>query len=175
MTGKPWEPGEAAEAELVRWMEDYGPMLAGTCTALLRDAHLAQDVVQETFIRAYQHRSRFRGEGAASEKAWLTRIAVNLCRDHQRSRWHRLVDKLVPVEELALPAPEADGMAKQLFAAVQALPPKYREVILLHFYQDMSVGEIAGALHITASSVYRRMNKAERLLRAGLEGWELYG
>ena len=118
MTGKPWEPGEAAEAELVRWMEDYGPMLAGTCTALLRDAHLAQDVVQETFIRAYQHRGRFRG---GSEKAWLTRIAVNLCRDQQRSKWFRLVDRRVPVEELALPAPEADGMAKQLFAAVQAL------------------------------------------------------
>ena len=104
MTGKPWEPGEAAEAELVRWMEDYGPMLAGTCTALLRDAHLAQDVVQETFSRAYQHRGRFRG---GSEKAWLTRIAVNLCRDQQRSKWFRLVDRRVPVEELALPAPRS--------------------------------------------------------------------
>ena len=115
MTGKPWEPGEAAEAELVRWMEDYGPMLAGTCTALLRDAHLAQDVVQETFIRAYQHRGRFRG---GSEKAWLTRIAVNLCRDQQRSKWFRLVDRRVPVEELALPAPQSGGTAGQLYAAV---------------------------------------------------------
>ena len=172
MTGKPWEPGEAAEAELVRWMEDYGPMLAGTCTALLRDAHLAQDVVQETFIRAYQHRGRFRG---GSEKAWLTRIAVNLCRDQQRSKWFRLVDRRVPVEELALPAPEADGVAKQLFAAVRTLPPKYREVILLHFYQDMSVGEIAGTLRLTASSVYRRMSKAEQLLKAKLEGWDFCG
>ena len=150
-------------------------MLAGTCTALLGDAHLAQDVVQETFIRAYQHRSRFRGEGATSEKAWLTRIAVNLRRDHQRSRWHRLVDRRVPVEELALPAPEADGVAKQLFAAVRTLPPKYREVILLHFYQDMSVGEIAGTLRLTASSVYRRMSKAEQLLKAKLEGWDFCG
>ena len=175
MTGKPWKPGEAAEAELVRWMEDYGPMLAGTCTALLRDAHLAQDVVQETFIRAYQHRGRFRGDSEASEKAWLTRIAVNLCRDHQRSKWFRLVDKRVPVEELALPAPEAGEEARQLFAAVQSLPPRYREVILLHFYQDMSVSGIAEALHITASSVYRRMGKAERLLKAILERWDFRG
>ena len=175
MTGKPLAPGCAAEAELVRWMKDYGPMLAGTCTAMLCDARLAQDVVQETFIRAYQHRSRFRRDNEASEKAWLTRIAINLCRDQQRSKWFRLVDKRVPVEELAIPMPEADGEAKQLLAAVLSLPQRYREVILFHFYQDMSVGEIAGTLHLTASSVYRRMSKAEQLLKAKLEGWDFCG
>ena len=157
MTGKPLVPGYASEAELSRWMKDYGPMLVGTCTTLLGDVHLAQDVVQETFIRAYQHRSRFRGDNEASEKAWLTRIAINLCRDQQRSKWFRFVDKRVPVEELALPMPEAGMEAKQLYAAVQSLPQKYREVILLHFYQGMSVGEIAQTLHIAASSIYRRM------------------
>lgn len=175
MTGKPLVPGRASEAELARWMKDYGPMLTGTCTALLRDAHLAQDVVQETFIRAYQHRSRFRGDHEASEKAWLTRIAINLCRDQQRSKWFRLVDKRVPVEELAIPMPEAGEEAKQLFAAVLSLPQAYREVILLHFYQDMSVGEIAGTLHLTASSVYRRMSKAQQLLKARLERWDFCG
>lgn len=143
MTGKPLVPGYASEAELIRWMKDYGPMLTGTCTALLGDEHLAQDIVQETFIRAYQAWNRFRGAHDGSEKAWLTRIAVNLCRDQQRSKWFRLVDRRVPVEELTLPMPEASGEAKQLFAAVLSLPQKYREVILLHFYQDMSVGEIA--------------------------------
>ena len=175
MTGKPLVPGYASEAELIRWMDDYGAMLTGTCTALLGDMHLAQDVVQETFIRAYQHRSRFRGENAASERAWLTRIAVNLCRDQQRSKWFRLVDKRVPVEELALPAPQPDGDARSLYAAVLSLPPKYREVILLHFYQDMSVGELAQALRITASSVYRRLNKAQQLLKTRLEGWDFHG
>ena len=172
MTGKPLLPGCAPEAQLERWMKDYGPMLVGTCTALLGDAHLAQDVVQETFIRAYQHRGRFRG---GSEKAWLTRIAVNLCRDQQRSKWFRLVDRRVPVEELALPAPQPDGDARSLYAAVLSLPPKYREVILLHFYQDMSVGELAQALRITASSVYRRLNKAQQLLKTRLEGWDFHG
>ncbi len=54
MTGKTLVPGYASEAELIRWMKDYGPMLTGTCTALLGDEHLAQDIVQETFIRAYR-------------------------------------------------------------------------------------------------------------------------
>lgn len=175
MTGKPFVPGYASEAELSRWMKDYGPMLAGTCAALLGDAHLAQDVVQETFIRAYQNRSRFRGENEASEKAWLTRIAINLCRDQQRSKWFRFVDKRVPVEDLALPMPEAGIEAKQLYAAVQSLPQRYKEVILLHFYQDMSVGEIAEAMQLTASSVYRQMNKAKQLLKKKLERWDFCG
>lgn len=175
MTGKPLVPGYASEAELSRWMKDYGPMLVGTCTTLLGDVHLAQDVVQETFIRAYQHRSRFRGDNEASEKAWLTRIAINLCRDQQRSKWFRFVDKRVPVEELALPMPEAGMEAKQLYAAVQSLPQKYREVILLHFYQGMSVGEIAQTLHIAVSSIYRRMKKAQQLLKKKLERWDFCG
>lgn len=150
-------------------------MLVGTCTTLLGDVHLAQDVVQETFIRAYQHRSRFRGDNEASEKAWLTRIAINLCRDQQRSKWFRFVDKRVPVEELALPMPEAGMEAKQLYAAVQSLPQKYREVILLHFYQGMSVGEIAQTLHIAVSSIYRRMKKAQQLLKKKLERWDFCG
>ena len=153
-------------------MEDYGPMLAGTCTALLRDAHLAQDVVQETFIRAYQHRGRFRG---GSEKAWLTRIAVNLCRDQQRPKWFRRVDRRVPVEELALPAPQSGGTAGQLYAAVQSLPDAYREIILLRYYQDMSMGDIAQALRLTPSSGYRRLQKARQLLKRKLERGDFRG
>ncbi len=175
MTGKPLVPGNASEAELSRWMKDYGPMLVGTCMALLGDAHLAQDVVQETFIRAYQHRSRFRGQHDGSEKAWLTRIAVNLCRDQQRSKWFRFVDKRVSVEELPLASPQAGDEAKQLYRAVLSLPPKYREVILLHYYQDLSARDIALALHMTASSVYRRMNKAQQLLKKKLERWDFRG
>lgn len=169
MAGTTLVPGNASEAELSRMMQQYGPMLVGTCTALLGDAHLAQDVVQETFIRAYSGRSSFRGAREGSEKAWLTRIAVNLCRDQQRSKWYRFVDRSTPVESLALPAPDAADEAKQLYAAVQALPDKYREVILLHYYQEMPAEDIAAALRRTPSSIYRRLDKARQLLKKTLE------
>ena len=83
-------PGKASEAELSRMMETYGAMLTGTCTVLLGDRHLAQDIVQETFIRAYKKMDSFRGERPESEKAWLTRIAVNLCRDERRKNSQQL-------------------------------------------------------------------------------------
>ena len=62
-------PGKASEAELSRMMETYGAMLTGTCTVLLGDRHLAQDIVQETFIRAYKKMDSFRGERPESEKS----------------------------------------------------------------------------------------------------------
>lgn len=175
MTGKPLVPGSASEAELSRWMQAYGPMLVGTCATLLGDVHLAQDIVQETFIRAYQSRDRFRGEHEGSEKAWLVRIAVNLCRDQQRTKWFRFVDRRRSVETLTLPMPEASDEAKQLYAAVQTLPAKYREVILLRYYQDMAMGDIAQALHLAPSSVYRRLQKARQLLKKKLERWDFRG
>ena len=115
-------PGKASEAELSRMMETYGAMLTGTCTVLLGDRHLAQDIVQETFIRAYKKMDSFRGERPESEKAWLTRIAVNLCRDERRKKWFRFEDRTIPVEMMTLSAPEASDEAQQLYAAAPEIP-----------------------------------------------------
>lgn len=61
-------PGKASEAELSRMMETYGAMLTGTCTVLLGDRHLAQDIVQETFIRAYKRWTASAGNGRKVKK-----------------------------------------------------------------------------------------------------------
>lgn len=168
-------PGKASEAELSRMMETYGGMLVGTCTMLLGDRYLAQDVVQETFIRAYQKMDGFRGERPESEKAWLTRIAVNLCRDERRKKWFRFIDKTISVDQIELPAPEASSEAKTLYAAVQSLPPKYREVILLRYYQDLDAPEIAAILHQTRGTIYRKLGKAQAMLKKTLERCDFGG
>lgn len=168
-------PGKASEAELSRMMETYGAMLVGTCTMLLGDRHLAQDIVQETFIRAYKKMDSFRGERSESEKAWLTRIAVNLCRDERRKKWFRFVDRTVPIETMTLSAPEASDEAQRLYAAVQSLPQKYREVILLRFYQGMTVPEIAEILHQADGTIYHKLDRAKKMLKKTLERCEFGG
>lgn len=75
---------KATEAELARMMEQYGARLVAVCALMLGDRDLAQDIVQETFIRAYQRLECFRGERQESERAWLTSIAVNLCKNERK-------------------------------------------------------------------------------------------
>ena len=68
-------------------VERYSAPLVSLCSRLLRDRCLAQDAVQETFLKAYLKRGSFRGENEKSEKAWLMQIAVNVCRDQMRTSW----------------------------------------------------------------------------------------
>ncbi|MCI5955970.1 MAG: RNA polymerase sigma factor [Clostridiales bacterium] len=166
-------PGNAREAELARMMTAHGARLAGLCTALLKDAHLAQDVVQETFLRAYTRMDSFRGGHENSERAWLTRIAINLCRDQQRSRWLRLVDRRADPEPLfASCAAGMDEESLHLLWAVEQLPPRLKEAVLLRYYNGMPTEEMAQTLHISKSAAYRRLNKACENLKRLLEGWD---
>ena len=165
-------PGSAPEEELARMMLTYGNQLVGLCTGLLGDHMLAQDVVQETFIRAFRHMDRFRGENEGSEKAWLTRIAINLCRDYQRSRWFRFIDRNTSFDMLPEQSTPVKDEHMELYEAVMQLPGKYKEVILLHYYQDMDAAEIAVSLRVSLSSVYRRLEKARAKLKDQLERWD---
>ena len=155
----------AQEAEMRRLMDAYGPSLVGMCTLLLKDAHLAQDVVQETFIRAWRQ-GKLRQE---TEKAWLTRVAVNLCRDEYRSRWFRQVDRRITPEDLPIPA-DAPAEDSGLLDRVSLLPMKEREVIVMHYWNDMSPEEIASALHIDRATVFRRLSRGRKRLKIELEG-----
>ena len=160
-------PGRDREREITRMMEAYGGMLAGLCTAMLGDPDIAQDITQETFLRAYRSFDRFDGK---CEKTWLTRIAMNLCRDHWRSRWFRNVDRRVTPDMLIEAAAPQEERSGQVLEAVRALPVKLREVVLLKYFQDMDTDEMARALRISRATVYRRLEKAHGMLRIVLEG-----
>ena len=155
----------AAEQEMLRLMDAYGPSLVGMCTLLLKDAHLAQDVVQETFIRAWRQ-GKLRQE---TEKAWLTRVAVNLCRDEYRSRWFRHVDRRITPEDLPIPA-DAPAEDSGRLDRVSLLPMKEREVIVMHYWNDMSPEDIAKLLNIDRATVFRRLSRGRKRLKIELEG-----
>lgn len=118
---------KATEAELARMMEQYGARLAAVCALMLGDRDLAQDIVQETFIRAYQRLECFRGERQESERAWLTSIAVNLCKNERKKSWFRFIDRKTPIDALNLPTEDAPQEKKLLYMVVQTLPQKEAE------------------------------------------------
>lgn len=160
------------EETLTRMVAQYEVSLLRTCYMMLRDQSLAEDATQETFLKAYKALPTFRGE--CSEKTWLMRIAMNTCRDMQRGAWFRHVDRRITPETLPEPyrdmLPEADGLAQ----AILSLPVKYREVILLRFYQDMTMREIAVVLNIAVSTVGKRIHQACTKLEGMLRKEDVY-
>lgn len=158
-------PGMTDEQEMLRLMAEYGPSLVGMCTLLLKDEHLAQDVTQETFVRAWK-KGFLRQE---TEKAWLTRVAVNLCRDEYRSRWFRHVDRRFTPEEMTIPA-DAPQVDSDLLEYVHRLPMKEREVIVMHYWNDMAPEDIAHTLGIDRATVFRRLSRGRERLKIELEG-----
>lgn len=165
---------EQRETLLEAWMQAYENDVLRLCFLYLHDLPLAEDALQETFVKVWRGMDRFERRGGCSPRTWIMHIAVNTCRDHLRTRWFRQRRESLPLEEAAL---LTDGPAMpdgSLFSAVMALPLRYREAVLLHFYQGMTVGDCARALHISRATCHKRLKKACELLRVDLEGGPLH-
>ena len=159
-------PNDIREETLCRLMAQYKNDLMRMCIACLRDAALAEDAVQETFLKAYRALPAFRGD--SSEKTWLMRIAINTCRSMRRDRWFRFVDRSVALD--TLPVKAADSADRELVDAIMRLPFRLKEVVLLYYYQGMTMQEIAGILDVAASTVSNRIKKACERLHCDLKG-----
>ena len=160
---------EERRETIARLMEQYGSRLLRMCALYLRDAALAQDAVQETFLKAYRHYDQYRGE--ASEITWLCRIAANQCRDMLRSPWHRHVNRRVDADSLPEGVAAFSFPDDTVLSAVMALDGKYREAVLLRYYQGLRLGEIAGALGLSEGAVRSRLRRANGMLRQALKEW----
>ena len=155
-------------AEIDRLMEQYGSTLLRMSALYLKDAYLAQDAVQETFIKAYRHMNDYRGE--STEKTWLTAICINTCRDMLRSAWFRHNSRMDPD---SLPERPADFVFPDntVLTEVMRLPAKYREVVLLRYYEGMKLSEVAAALQLSQGKIRSRLDRANRILRDRLKEW----
>lgn len=156
--------------EFERLAEQYQTAVLRTCYLYLRDKSLAEDAVQETFIKVFRGMGSFRGE--SSEKTWIMKIAMRTCYDMNHSSWHRFFNRRVTPEMLPEAAVPFDDVDDELTNAVIRLPLKLREVILLYYYQGLKVNDIAEALGISQSSVSGRLKRGRDKLKDYLEGNE---
>lgn len=167
------------KVDLESWLKDYGTSLLRMCFLYLKDLQLAEDIVQETMVNAYLKYEEFNHQ--ASVKSWLTRIAINRCKDYRRSAWFRRVS-CVELEGLGeqggfLTKDEVSDQVEtshqylDLIKAVFHLPVKYREVILLYYYQELSIKETASMLAVPESTVSTRLRRAKLALKKTLGGW----
>ena len=154
---------------LERLMTQYGSSLYRMCYLYLRDAGLAEDAVQDTFIKAHRSFDQFRGD--SSERSWLMRIAINTCKDYHRTAWFRLVDRRISPDALPQASSAIRTSDDTVLAEVMRLASKDKDVILLRYYQDMSLAEIAQTLGIPQQTVSSRLQRAKAKLYRKLERW----
>ena len=161
------DTGRREKPDMDRLIAEYGSNLLRLCCLYLRDRAQAEDAVQDTFIKVYEKYASF--EGRSSEKTWITSIAVNICRNYLRSPWRRRSageDGLYLVEQNPPELP--DGTVTR---AVMKLPSKYREVVLLAYYQEMKLREIAEMLKIPQATAATRLRRARLMLQDELKEW----
>lgn len=139
----------------------YSDMVYRLARAQVRSAADAEDVYQEVFLRCFSAQRQFSSE--EHRKAWLLRVTLNCAKKFWASAWVR---RMVPLEESMVFAAPEDS---RLWEVLQTLPGKYRAVLHLFYYEELSVEEIARLLEAKPATVRTQLTRGRRLLRRKLE------
>jgi len=151
--------------------DEYGDMLFRLAYSILLNRDDAEDAVQDIFIKIIGKVPDFADR--AQEKAWLTRVLVNQCRDQLRKRRLRIYTPLEEIleqggKEPSVPGPEeADGTG--VLQMVLALGEKYKEPLVLHYFEGFSVEETAEILGIGQSAVKMRLARGREMIKKRME------
>ena len=155
-----------------RIVERHSAEVAALANRLLGWPGEVDDVVQDVFVAAFVHLKKFRGE--CRLRTWLFTITVNKCR---RNRLRRRRLRAMQVDDLEAAVGQSEGaerpaMDEETFArvrrAVQALPRKYREVVVLRYLEGLEPGEIGELLGVRVNAVQVRLNRARTRLKEQL-------
>ncbi|WP_274307612.1 RNA polymerase sigma factor [Solibacillus daqui] len=152
-------------------IEQYGEYLYHFSYLYVKDIQLAEEITQDVLIKFLIHKEDFRKD--ASLKTYLTRIAINCCHDELRKQKRKkLLAKLLPIRKNE-PSSEQAYLVTESFTTLKdsvfALPVHYREVIVLFYYEEFEVAEIADLLNISQNTVRTRIRRAKELLKNNQE------
>jgi len=158
--------------DIDRLIEEYSKELTRLCYMILKDAHLAEEAAWDTLYKAYKNYNSFRRE--SSEKTWISQIAINVCRSYMRKASFK---ELVSSNYISLAYVSEDDCTSEftsedsiaLLNAVYSLSEKYKEVILLRYYQQMTVSEIAKFLNEKENTISVRLKRGHEKLNEMLK------
>ena len=162
------------ESALRELMAEYGDELMRTAYLLVKDRQTAEEAVMDAFVQAYAKIGQLKQPDKL--RSWLLRIVANRCRMRMRTwSWRSLFpfERIESLAEGAEPGPEelllAQWRGERLSEAIHALDYKYREVIALYYFNELSVAEIAEQLGGNENTVKARLFRARAKLKSLLE------
>lgn len=142
--------------------ERYADMVYRTAVSYGGTGQWAEDVVQEVFVRYLKKRPVF--ESCGHEKAWFIRVAVNCSKSALSGAWVRRIRPLEEWEEQQ-DASFSNAWESRIYEALLKLPPKYRIVLYLRYYEEYQIKEIAKFLRITPNLVSARLKRAKAKMK----------
>ncbi len=152
-------------------VDRYKDRLMNVIGRMLSSTEEAQDIVQETFVRVYQHRQSFNFQHCFS--TWIYTIALNLARNELRKRkkfkFFDIAEMKGSETEIAVEMKLPSRLPQALNAAIKELPEKYRMAFLLRDIQEMPYEEVAKMLNVPLGTVKSRVNRARMMLREKLQ------
>ncbi len=154
------------EAETDLAIQRYGDTIRRLCMLHLKNEADSQDIFQTVFLKYLLYKGEF--ESQEHEKAWFIRVTLNACKDLLKSVFR---SRTVSLEELSpqYAAGLTDG-GREVWEAVLALPPKYRDVIYLHYYEGYTAPELSEILGRKVNTIYTDLTRARARLKEMLGG-----
>ena len=156
-----------SESEVNRAIQLYSDTVKRLCVIRLKDYDDTQDIFQNVFLKYALSSVQF--ESSEHEKAWFIRVTINACNDWFKDFFR---NHTVPLDEaLEKPNHEEDDKSYVL-QAVLSLPKKYRDVVYLHYYEEMTAPQISKTLKINVNTVYTLITRSKDLLKERLKEYE---
>lgn len=155
---------DAVEQSSVRRIfDEYGEMLYKICIVMLKNTYDAEDAVQDILIKYMVKKPAF--DTTEYEKAWLIRVAINLCKDRLR---FKMKHPQINIESLNTTYSN-QSEEREVLGVLMNISLKYKEVLLLYYFEEYKCNEISGILKITEAAVKKRLERGRNLLKKELE------
>ncbi|WP_158633932.1 sigma-70 family RNA polymerase sigma factor [Radiobacillus deserti] len=165
----------SSERALEEIMDAYGEEVKRLIFSYIKEWNITDDLTQDTFLSVYLHLDSFQSKSKL--RTWIYSIAINKCKDYLKSWKYKKVivtNKFFGINQTTNRSPskwiEEKESKDELIEKVLQLPTKYREPILLYYFQYFTITEISEITKIKASTIKTRIHRAKKLLRVELEG-----
>ena len=151
-----------SEEEFELKYNSYKPLIFNIAYSYLKNVNDCDDLVQDVFMKYLGSDEKF--DTLDNEKYWLIRVTINSCINKYNNSWNKVIvnDDYVNNESIK---EESNDSKNEMFELICSLPTKYKNIIILFYYDDLKINEISHILNISEANVKKRLERARNMLR----------